>query len=160
MNFPKNNAHINENSPIGTVVGTLVAHDEDAVEKLSFSLDDDANGAFTVDSSSTSCSNTSVNGSSLQTVCIVLLKVSGMINYEKDVNKSIVVRVVDSKGLHHSQLFVVTVVDQNDKPTDITVNGLYRAFVNENENNALIGTLETRDEDNEQHYRYALVCHE
>ena len=156
MSFPKNAARINENSPVGTVVGTLIAHDEDAVERLSFSLDDDAKGAFMVDSSS-SCSNTTVNGSSLQTVCSVQLKVSGALDYEKDASRSIVVRATDSKGLHHSQMFTISLVDQNDQPTDITLNGLYRGFVNENENNALIGTLETQDEDTEQRHRYAVI---
>ena len=136
----------------------MVAHDEDAVESLTFSLDADSNGAFVVDSSA-SCSNTSVSGSSPQTVCRTLLKVSGMINYEKAVNRSIIVRVTDTKGLHHSQLFTVTVVDQNDKPTDITLNGLFTAFVNENENNKLIGTLETQDEDNGQRHRYVPIDH-
>lgn len=156
LSFPKNAARINENSPAGTVVGTLIAHDEDAVERLSFSLDDDAKGAFMVDSSS-SCSNTTVNGSSLQTVCSVQLKVSGALDYEKDASRSIVVRATDSKGLHHSQMFTISLVDQNDQPTDITLNGLYRGFVNENENNALIGTLETQDEDTEQRHSYRIT---
>ena len=156
MSFPKNAALINENSLVGTVVGTLIAHDEDAVESLSFSLDDNAKGAFMVDSSP-SCSNTTVNGTSLQTACSVLLKVSGALDYEKDANRSIVVRATDSKGLHHSQMFTISLVDQNDQPTDITLNGLYTGFVNENDNNALIGTLETQDEDTEQRHRYALI---
>ena len=156
LSFPKNAARINENSPVGTVVGTLIAYDEDAIERLSFSLDDDAKGAFMVDSSS-SCSNTTVNGSSMQTVCSVQLKVSGALDYEKDASRSIVVRATDSKGLHHSQMFTISLVDQNDQPTDITLNGLYRGLVNENENNALIGTLETQDEDSKQRHRYALI---
>ena len=155
MAFTNNSARINENSPIGTAVGTLIARDEDTVESLSFSLEDDAKGAFSVDSSAT-CINKTIIGSSLQTVCSALLKVSGLLNYEKDANKSIIVRVTDRGGLHHSQMFTISVVDQNDQPTDITLNGLYVGFVNENEANTLIGTLETEDEDYEQHYKYAL----
>ena len=156
LSFPKNAARINENSPVGTVVGMLIAHDEDAVESLSFSLDDSAKGAFMADSSP-SCSNTTINGTSLQTVCSVLLKVSGALDYETDANRSIVVRATDSKGLHHSQMFTISLVDQNDHPTDITLNGLYTGFVNENDNNALIGTLETQDKDSKQRHRYTLM---
>ena len=153
--FTKNAARINENSPIGTAVGMLVAHDEDTVESLSFSLDEDAKGAFSVDSSAT-CINKTVIGSSLQTVCSTLLTVSGVLNFEKDANKSVIVRVTDKGGLHHSQAFTISVVDQNDQPTDISLNGIHVGFVNENEAKILIGTLETEDEDYGQHYKYVL----
>ena len=155
LKFPKNAARVNENSPAGTIVGTLTAYDQDAVESLTFSLDNDADGAFAVESS-TSCSNASVNGTSPHTVCSALLKVNGALNYEKDTQKSIIVRVTDSKGLHHTQLFNVNIMDKNDKPTDIILNGLYTGFVSENENSELIGSLQTKDEDNGQLYRYAI----
>ena len=151
--FTKDAARINENSPIGTVVGTLVARDEDIVESLSFSLDDDAKGAFSVESTAV-CINNTIGGSSLQTLCSALLKVSGPLNYEEDANKSIIVRVTDKGGLHHSKAFSISVLDQNDQPTNITLNRLHVGFVNENDPDTLIGTLETEDEDYDQHYRY------
>ena len=151
LNFPVNAARVNENSPNGTVVGTVTAYDQDAVQSLAFSLDDDATGAFAVDSSA-SCSNESFNDSTANTKCSTLLKVTDFLNHEADVSKSIIVRATDNNGLHHSQLFSIAVIDQNDRPTDIKLNGIYNGSVNENENNKLIGTFSTEDEDiNERH---------
>ena len=54
----KNNVlKVNENSAIGTVVGVLEAHDEDAGQSLTISLDDDAGGRFKAGKSVT-CSST------------------------------------------------------------------------------------------------------
>ena len=150
--FPKNSAHVNENSAKGVIVGTFYAHDEDAVEKLTFSLDDNANGSFSV-ANPASCSNTTANGKSKQTVCKALLMVAGAIDFETDATKSIIVRVTDNKGLSYSQLFTVITIDKNDRPTDIWINGLYNGFVNENQDNTLIGTLQTQDEDAGQRHR-------
>ena len=149
LNFPINAARIKENSPNGTVIGTVTAYDQDAVQSLEFSLDDDANGAFAVDSSA-SCSNQSLNDSTANTICSTLLKVAGLLNYENAVRKSIIVRATDNNGLHHSQLFSIAVMDQNDRPTDIKLDGIYNGSVNENENNELIGSFSTEDEDRNQ----------
>lgn len=54
-NFPK----VNENEALGTVVGTVEAHDEDKSQKLTFKLDDDDGGRFSVSSASAVvCSST------------------------------------------------------------------------------------------------------
>ena len=152
ISFPKNLPRVNENTAVGTIVGTLHAYDEDAVESLRFSLDDDGNGTFSVDNTA-SCSNSSDSGKTLHTVCTALVKVAAAINYEEDSTKTVIVRVEDNKGLHHSQHFSVVVRDQNDRPSDIWLNGLYTGYVNENENNQLIATFETSDEDSGQSYR-------
>lgn len=153
--FPKNAAIVKENSPAGAVIGTLTAYDEDAVEGLTFSLDNDGSGAFSVDGT-VSCSNTSANGTTPSTVCSTLLKVAGAVNYERASNMTLIVRVVDGKGLHHSHLFHVGVMDQNDRPTDVSLNGLDTGYVNENENNQLIANLESKDEDDSQSHRQVL----
>ncbi|XP_065053229.1 protocadherin Fat 4-like isoform X4 [Rhopilema esculentum] len=156
ISFPKNLPRVNENTAVGTIVGTLHAYDEDAVESLRFSLDDDGNGTFSVDNTA-SCSNSSDSEKTLHTVCTALIKVAGAINYEEDSTKTIIVRVEDNKGLHHSQLFSVVVRDQNDRPSDIWLNGLHTGYVNENEDNQLIATFETIDEDIGQSYSYRIL---
>jgi hypothetical protein len=58
MSFPVNNARVKENSPLNTVIGTLIALDYDSNQNLTFRLDDDANGKFVLDSTS-KCSTVS-----------------------------------------------------------------------------------------------------
>ena len=55
-NFPK----VNENEALGTVVGTVEVHDEDKSQKLTFKLDDDDGGLFSISSpSAVVCSSSS-----------------------------------------------------------------------------------------------------
>ena len=151
--FSKNSPRVNENSQNGVVIGTVFAYDDDLVESLKFSLDSDANGKFSI-SGAAVCSNTSQPGAiSKHTNCKTQLMVAGTLDYEVSPSLAIIVRVTDNNGLHHSQLFNVTIADRNDKPTDITLNGAYVGMVNENANNALIATLETEDEDSSQTHR-------
>lgn len=46
QSYPDDNPKINENSAIGTTVGTLVSLDQDAGQHLAFTLDDDAGKEF------------------------------------------------------------------------------------------------------------------
>ena len=42
QSYPDDHPKVNENSAIGTTVGTLISLDQDAGEHLTFTLDDDA----------------------------------------------------------------------------------------------------------------------
>ncbi len=72
--FSKNSPRVNENSAPGTIVGTLFAYDEDLVERLTFTLDDNAKGRFSLDAT-TPCSNSSKTSfAKQQTICKVVYR--------------------------------------------------------------------------------------
>lgn len=143
---------VQENSKPGTVVGTLSATDTDAVQNLTFKLDDDSAGKFTLQPN-TSCQTPSSSG----TQCTTDLLVSGAINYEDTSSLDIIVRVTDNKGLFHTEMFNVTVIDVNDPPTNITLDGSASASISENSRNVQIDSLLTEDEDQGQSYNYVLL---
>lgn len=143
---------VQENSIPGTRVGTLTATDTDAVQNLTFKLDDDAGGKFSLQPN-TSCQNLPSTG----TRCTIDLVVSGAINYEDTSSLDIIVRVTDDKGLFHTEMFNVTVIDVNDPPTSVSLDGSASASIPENSKNVQIDTLLTEDEDQGQSYTYVLT---
>ena len=143
---------VQENSKPGTRVGTLTATDTDAVQNLTFKLDDGAAAKFSLQPN-TSCQNLA----SSRTRCTTDLVVSGAINYEDASNLDIIVRVTDDKGLFHTKLFNVTVIDVNDPPTNVTLAGSAPASIPESSKNVQIDTLLTEDEDQGQNYSYILI---
>lgn len=66
-------------------------------------------------------------------------------------------RVTDSNGLFHTQLFTVRILDVNDRPTNITLSGRGVGYITENSDNALVGVLVTSDEDVTQSHTYRLI---
>lgn len=140
-----------ENSKPKTRVGTLSATDSDAVQKLTFKLDDDAAGKFSLEAN-TSCQNTST-----KTRCSTGLSVRGDINYEDASSLNIIVRVTDDKGLFHRELFNVTVINMNDPPTNVTLDGSMTALIPENSKDVQIDSLITEDEDQGQSFSYTLI---
>ena len=153
VRFPKDFPKVKENTATGETVGMMYAYDDDAVEQLVYTLDDDSDGAFAI-SNKTQCSSLKRNGKHAYTGCRTLLVVASNINYEEASTRSIIVRVTDTKGLYHSQQFTVEIMDENDKPSDITLNGLHIVTVNENRNDTLIATFQTQDDDLGQDHRY------
>ena len=95
-----------------------MATDTDAAQNLTFKLDDDAGGKFSLQSNS-SCQSISPTG----TLCTTELLVSGDINNEDTSSLDIIVRVTDNKGLFRTEMFNVTVIDVNDPPTNVTLDG-------------------------------------
>lgn len=152
VSFPTNTPRVKENSPLNTIIGTLVGLDPDLNQQLSFQLDDDASGQFVLDAQSKCLAVTNIQGYNTQ--CSTLLKLNGPLNYEKTKDFSIIVRVTDTHGSFTTQQLTVTVIDQNDPPTNITLSG---SIVNENSNGALIGAFTTLDEDTSQSYMYSLI---
>lgn len=121
QSFPDNMPTVNENSAANATVGTLQALDHDEVQNLTFSLDDDANGKFSVGSHVTCHNNTDITG--VKTMCTALLQVSGDLNYEESRNEDIAVRVTDPNGLFHIQPLQVAILDVNDRPSNVTLAG-------------------------------------
>lgn len=143
---------VNENSKLGTLVGTLMAIDTDAVQNLTFNLDDDAGRKFSLQSNS-SCQSISPNG----TRCTTELLVSGDINFEDTSSLDVIVRVTDYKGLFRTHLFNVTVIDVNDPPTNVTLDGSVSALIPENSKGVQVDSLITEDEDQSQNFTYVFI---
>lgn len=153
--FPDGNAQIRENSATGTVIGKLQALDQDAVQTLTFKLDDDAGGKFTLGSPASCQTITNVPG--VNTKCTVDLKVNGALDYETSKEYYVTARVTDKKGLFTTEQFRIGIVDENDAPENVTLAGSYMASVNENTNGALVGQLVTSDQDVAQSHTYKLL---
>ena len=155
QSFPDNIPKVNENSKRGTTVGSFHALDHDEVQSLNFSLNDNASGKFTVGASVFCDNNTYIPG--VKTKCTTLLKVSGDLDYETSSREDILVCVTDDSGLLRVQPFKVTILDVNDRPTNITLAGGNTAFIEENLNYGFVGELATIDEDINQTHSYSLI---
>jgi len=123
---------IKENSAPGTTVATVTGLDSDALQNLTFSLDDDAGGKFRL---GTPIPCTYSKGSQ----CTTTLQVSGKLNYEDAQWEIVRIRSTDNKGMFVSQSFNITIVDANDKPTNLTLEGSLQAAVAENSQDIEIG---------------------
>jgi Ca2+-binding RTX toxin-like protein len=84
---------VDENSPVGTVVGTLSAVDQDAGETFTYTLLDDSDGKF------------ALNGTNLV--------VNGPIDFESEPDHALTVqiRATDSAGNVHGESFTLTIND-------------------------------------------------
>ena len=155
LSFPEGHARIRENSAIGTKIGTLEALDHDAVQSLTFNLDDDAGGKFKLGSRASCQSISSIPG--VNTKCKTDLMLNGSLDYEVTIEYSLTVRVTDNKTSFTTQQFKSTVVDQNDAPENVTLGGSNAASVHENANGAFVGKLMTSEQDVDQTHIYKLL---
>lgn len=132
---------INENSPNGTLVGTVVASDPDAGQTLSYTiLSGNTNGAFAINS--TTGSLIVVNSSAL--------------NYEVITSFTLVVKVQDNgTGTLSSQAnVVINILNINDAPN---VNNQIFSIEENPLNGTSIGTVEAFDEDDNQFITYQII---
>jgi len=91
---------VQENRGAGTFVGQLSAVDPDAGEVLTWTLADDANGMFVVNS----------------TTGRIDVAAGAVLNFEQTAAYGIAVEVTDSGGLTHLQTFTIRLLDVNDAP--------------------------------------------
>ncbi|WP_020529584.1 cadherin domain-containing protein [Flexithrix dorotheae] len=135
------NDSIDEQQPVGTVVGQLSAVDEDLNDSHTFSLQagfNNDNRAFTIDGN--------------------ILKANAVFDYTVKREYYITVRATDSKGLYVDQDIIIYVRDSNSPPTDIA---LSKNHVFEDlPVGTFIGTFSTEDADFENSHIYALVAGE
>ena len=91
----------------------------------------------------------------IKTNCSCKLLVNGNLNYESASSHEIIVEVSDG---NHSKInnFTITILDKNDPPENVTIQGSLSGRVKENANDELIGELVTSDEDVSQTHTYAL----
>nr|WP_245454889.1 cadherin domain-containing protein [Mesorhizobium sp. M3A.F.Ca.ET.080.04.2.1] len=85
---------VDENSPAGTVVGTLSATDPDSGENFTFALLDDAGGQFAISGNS--------------------LVVAGSIDYEGGSTRQVTVRVTDSQNHTFEKSLTLSIGNVND----------------------------------------------
>jgi hypothetical protein len=126
-----------ENSPSGTVVGTLSATDPDAGDTFTYTLVDDAEGRFKI-----------VDGQ---------LQVVGSLDYETAASRTIRVQVTDQNGagLGYEQDLVIVVANVNEAPTDIALSAAVAA--ENSPSGTVVGTLSATDPDVGDTFTYTLV---
>ncbi len=134
---------IDENSPVGSEIGTFSTTYEDAGELFSYEL-----VAGTGDTDNSSFTIAGGGGDSL--------KLAVVPNYENKDSYNIRVRTIDSGGLSFEEQFVISISDVNDAPTDIA---LSNSTIDENSPvGSEIGTISTIDEDTgDTNFSYELV---
>lgn len=134
------NPAIDENSPAGTLVGTLTATDEDLGETFTFSLANDAGGRFTV------------NGDRVE------VAPGADLNFEASPSHVIRVRVTDSGNATFEEDFTIVLNNVNEPPTDMNLAPASGGVVNVDENSlggTLVGTLSTVDQDANETHTYS-----
>ncbi len=92
------NSSIDENSPIGTIIGNLSTADEDSGDTHMYKLIDNANGRF------------NLNGKEL------VVADSAHLDYEADSTHTIVVQTTDKGGLSFTKSLVIHVINVNEPP--------------------------------------------
>ncbi|XP_012556552.2 protocadherin Fat 4 isoform X1 [Hydra vulgaris] len=151
-----NEPEIFENLPPDTVLGTLEAIDHDYVELLTFDLLD-SHKYLRLKPNSTTCTSYTQGQSGSYTVCDVKVMTNTILNFEETASFIFTVKVKDNQNLTHLQSFKLKVIDRNDAPTNITLQGKHDAFVSENDLYTAIGTLDTTDEDVNQTFIYSVI---
>ncbi|XP_059161145.1 protocadherin Fat 4-like [Physella acuta] len=138
--YPTNQPQVKENIP-AVVVGTLSAIDPDYGDSLTFSVNNDK--LRIINTKCTSIPPYQYN------YCTASLVNFGGFNYEEA--PFVVIKITaQDKSLHQAQLNVnITILDMDDTPTDILVNGDKTNVINvpENSKNSLVADLKTVDED-------------
>lgn len=130
---------ISENQPASTLAGSFSTIDQDTWDTHAYSLvagaGDDDNSSFTISGAQLLSADT--------------------FNYEVKDTLSVRVRTTDSAGTYFEKIFVLTVKDENDAPTDISLNN---DSVAENEPvGTFITLLNTADVDTWDNHSYSLV---
>ncbi len=123
-----------ENSPNGTVIGTLAGSDPDPGSVLRYSLipGGDGGGRFAVNA---------ITG--------VLTVIDGSrLDFETGPTQTIIARVTDQGGLSLDRAFVISLVDVNEAPTITSSGGGATAALTVGENNSNILNVSASDPEN------------
>lgn len=127
-----------ENSPNGTVVGSLYTSDPDPGDSFTYTLLNDAGGRFIASGNQ------------------IYLVNSGLLNYEANNSHTILVRTTDRAGAFYDQYLPIEVRDVNEAPTNVV---LSPATVDENvEIGTIVGSLSSTDPDANNTFSYQLVA--
>jgi hypothetical protein len=135
-----NNNSQQENTSIGTDIGTFSTLDEDAGDTFTYSLHDTSNfpdnNSFTLTSSG-------------------VLRNAVVFNFEVKTSYTIRVRTTDAGGLTYDGTFTINVTNQNEPPTNINLSS---SSISENvPTGTTIGTLSATDPDAGDTFTFSLV---
>ncbi|MBD3884310.1 cadherin domain-containing protein [Phormidium tenue FACHB-886] len=136
---------IEENKPVGTVVGALITTDDDANETQIYSLVEGFgdNGKF------------SIGGEKLDQLLI-----NEIANYEAKTSYQVKIRVTDKNGLTFDKEFSIAVTDLRETAGTTAPQDLQLSGTNVDENKpvgTLVGTFSTVDPDSGESFTYTLV---
>ena len=138
IEFPSNitlsNNVVLENVSNGTEIGTFTTIDQDANNTFAYTLNNVNDVPFVIIGDK--------------------LKTSGDINYEIATSYTINVTTTDNTGLTFTKDFIINVTDENEGPTDLSLNN-----TNVDENMAIgtvVGTFTTTDEDANSSFTYTI----
>jgi len=133
------NSSVDEDQPVGTLVGNFSTTDPDAGDTFTYTL---VSGAGSTDNASFQ-----INGSQLQT--------NAVFDFETKNTYSIRIRTTDSGGLSFDRQFTITITDVNEDPTDL---GLSPASIIENSPiGTVVGTFTTTNPDAGDTFTYSMV---
>ncbi|WP_236344901.1 cadherin domain-containing protein [Paenibacillus plantiphilus] len=136
------NSTVNEDVAGGTAVGTLASADIDAGETFTYSL---VSGIGSTDNASFQ-----IDGNTLKT------DTNAALNFESKSSYSIRVRVTDSANNTFEKPFTITVVDVNEKPTDIALSNT--SLSEDTASGTTVGALSATDQDAGETFAYSLVA--
>jgi Ca2+-binding RTX toxin-like protein len=136
-NLALTNASVPENSPAGTVIGTLSTTDADAADTHSYRIVTQTGALF------------AIVGSNL------VVAQGAAINFEAATSHDIVIETTDAAGLTYQKTLAVAVGGVNEGPTGLA---LSNAFIVENSiGGTAIGVLTTADQDAGDTHSYSIV---
>jgi mRNA-degrading endonuclease HigB of HigAB toxin-antitoxin module len=130
---------IAENSPIGTVVGTLSTTDPDAGNTFTYAL---VTGTGSADNASF-------------TIVGNQLRSAATFDFEAKPSYSVRIRTTDQGGLSFEEPFTISVTNVNESPTDIQISST--TIAENSPIGTVMGTLSTTDPDAGNTFTYTLV---
>jgi gliding motility-associated-like protein len=131
---------VTENMPVGTVIATLTSFDPDVLDTHTYAVTNGVGG--------TDNTKVKIVGNTLQTT----------VGYDFETQDTLYIRLktIDNSLATYSKAFIIIVKDTNDAPTNIT---LAKDSIEEgNVIGALVGVLNTADQDVANTHTYALVA--
>ncbi|SHK74154.1 Cadherin domain-containing protein [Desulfatibacillum alkenivorans DSM 16219] len=128
-----------ENSPAGTLVGTLATQDPNNDAAFTYTLTDDDGGCFYMDDDKIYAAD------------------AALLNFETQITHTITLQTQDPGGLTWEQTLEIHVLDLNDQPANLKFNPEVPE-INENVNaGKFVTALSTVDEDAGQTFTYSVI---
>lgn len=134
-----NKVNVDENMPLGTVIGTLTAIDDDVLDTHTFEL----------------VAGTGSNDNAKVAITGSILTTASVYNFEKQNTLQILIKAIDSYSATYTKSFTITINDKNDTPTKIV--SLGDSAVELNPSGTFVDTLFTLDEDIADTHMYTLI---
>ncbi|PLX36063.1 MAG: hypothetical protein C0606_15180, partial [Hyphomicrobiales bacterium] len=126
---------------VDVTVGSAAGSDPDSGDTLTYSLVDDAGGAFAIDASSGQ----------------IYITDRTLVDYESAPTMDVTVRVTDGFGLTHDETITIDVPDYNDATEITSDGGGDSASVSVSENSSTVTTVAASDEDAGDTITYSIV---